>query len=278
MTKASTISRATRGSEGTDRRQRIQALLNGSGRLSVHDLARRLGVTTMTIRRDLQAMEEQGLLVRTHGGCVQPGSPLVRELSFSEKAACNVEAKQAIAREIVRRLRPGESVYLDTGTTCAQIARMLPAGQRIRVVTNNLRVAMDLFGRPGMDLQVFGGQLAPASPDLVGATAAARAMEFRFDTAILGADALDPATAEFGAADMDTAALSRAARQQARRIIVAADASKIGRTCPSITGRLGRNLTLVTDSRVPVAQRRALARTGASIVYATVSTTRKGTP
>lgn len=278
MRKASTNSPSCRAGEGLERRSQIHALLQASGRLLVGDLVRRLRVTPMTIRRDLQAMEAQGLLMRTHGGCALPGAPLVRELSFSEKAARNVEAKQAIARETVRLLRAVESLYLDTGTTCAQIARMMPAGRRMRVVTNNLRVAMDLFGRDDLDLHVFGGRLAPASPDLIGATAAARAMEFRVDVAILGADALDPETAEFGAADLDTAALSRAALRQARRIIVAADASKIGQTCPAVTGRLARDMTLVTDSRVTAAQRRLLARTGASIVYAPISTTSKGNP
>jgi DeoR family transcriptional regulator, fructose operon transcriptional repressor len=257
------------------RRQRIHDLLTGNGRLAVEALAGRLGVTPMTVRRDLPAMEQGGLLIRVHGGCVLPGASFAREASFSRKAAQHVAAKLAIARQVVRLLRPGQSVYMDTGTTCAQVARLLPAGLRLRVLTNNLRVAMDLFGRPDVEVHVFGGQLAPASPDLVGASAAARAMEFRVDVAVVGADAVDSATGEFGSADLATAALSRAAQRQAGRTIVAADASKVGLACRAITGRLAAGVTLVTDAGVPTAQRRALARTGARFVYAGIGATKR---
>jgi DeoR/GlpR family transcriptional regulator of sugar metabolism len=100
-------------------------------------------------------------------------------------------------------------------------------------------------------------------------------MEFRVDVAVVGADAIDPATAEFGAADLETAALSRAAQHQAGRVIVAADASKLGQACRAVTGRLAAGLTLVTDAGVAEPQRRALARTGARIIYATPGTTKE---
>jgi DeoR/GlpR family transcriptional regulator of sugar metabolism len=260
------------------RRQRIHDLLAGSGRLAVEELAGRLGVAAMTVRRDLTRLEQQGVLLRVHGGCVLPGPAFARERPFAEKAGWRVPEKRAIARQVVRLLRPGQSVYLDTGTTCAEVARLLPAGRPVRVFTNNLRVAMDLLGRPGVELHVFGGRLAPSSPDLVGASAAASAAAHRVDVAVVGADAVDPATAEFGAADLETAVLSRMAQRQAARVIVAADASKFGRTCRAISGRLARGLTLVTDAGVPPAQRRALARTGATLVFAPVTRTPQGAP
>lgn len=259
---------ASRATAGRDRRRRIHDLLAGNGRLGVGTLAARLGVADMTIRRDLEALERDGLLLRVHGGCVLPGSSPARERSFSEKAGQHVPQKQAIARQVARLLRTGASVYLDTGTTCAHVARLLPAESGLRVVTNNLRAAMDLCGRRGVELHVCGGRLAPASPDLIGAAAVARLLEERVDVAVVGADAVDPATAEFGAADAETATLSRAAVRQAGRVIVAADSSKLGHTCRAISGRLTRGVTLVTDAGASPAQRRALAKTGAQIVYA----------
>ena len=258
----------SRANAGPQRRRRIHDLLAANGRRSVEELAAQLRVTAMTIRRDLDVLERDGLLLRVHGGCVPRTGSFVRELPFAEKAGQQVAEKQAIAQQVVGLLRPGESVYLDTGTTCAHVARRLPSERKLRVFTNNLRVAMDLCGRRDIEVHVFGGQLAASSPDLLGTAAAVCAMQCRVDVAVVGADAVDPATAEFGAADLETAALSRAVQRQAGRVIVVADNSKFGRICRAVSGRLAEGVTLVTDAGVPPAQRRALAKTGARIVYA----------
>lgn len=250
-----------------ERQRRIHDLLAANGRMAVEALARRLRVTTMTIRRDLAQMEAAGLLLRVHGGCVLQ-TALVRELSYSEKAVQRRAEKLAIARAAVRFFAPGSSIYLDTGTTAAAIAQALPAGLSLRVFTNNLRAAMDLFGRRDVAVHVYGGALAARSPDLVGPAAVARVLELRTDWAVLGADAVAPATGEVFAADMETAALSDAARRRAARVMVVADSSKLGPEGLAVTARLASGVVLVTDSGCPAALRRRLARTGAEILCA----------
>src|ERR1051325_10044897 len=113
------------------RLEKIRTLLTATGRLSAAQLAGQLRVTTMTIRRDLSAMEEAGLLTRTHGGCVLH-SPFVAELSFPVKQRHRQEHKTAIANAAARLLRRGESVYLDSGTTALQVARALPPNLGLR--------------------------------------------------------------------------------------------------------------------------------------------------
>jgi len=251
----------------SERQERIRSLLATRGRLSVAQLAGRMNVAAMTIRRDLTALEQAGLLTRTHGGCVLQ-SPFVAELSFPEKQRRRQSHKTAIAREAVRLLKSQESIYLDTGTTALQVARALPPHLSIRVFTNNLRIAMELFGREGVEVVVYGGALARRNPDLVDEIALAQIKEYRLDVAIVGGDALDTARGEFYGADTGTASLSRAAQQQADRVIVVMDSSKFGRRSLAVAGRLGPGVTLITDDELNRRDQTALRKTGARIVFA----------
>ena len=254
----------------SERQEKIRSLLACNGRIRVAELAAQMDVAPMTIRRDLAAMERSGLLTRTHGGCVLQ-SPFVAELSFPEKRRLRQLQKTAIAREAVRLLKPGEAVYLDTGTTALQVARALPPGRDLRIFTNNLRVAMELFGRSDVTVVVYGGVLARKNPDLAKEIALAQIREYRLDVAIVGGDALDVAHGEFYGADTATAALSRAAQKQADRIIAIIDSSKFGKRSLAVTGRLGPGMTLVTDDELNQKDRAALRATGARIVFARTS-------
>jgi DeoR/GlpR family transcriptional regulator of sugar metabolism len=254
----------------TQRQERIRALLAGNGRLNVAELASRLRVSAMTIRRDLSALEQAGVLTRTHGGCVLQ-SPFVAEASFPDKQRRRQAQKAAIATAAVRRLRRGEAVYLDTGTTALAVARALPPELNLKVFTNNLRVALELFGRAGVEVTVYGGVLARKNPDLMDELALAQISQYRLDVAIVGGDALDVARGEFYAADAGSAALSQAAQRQADRVLVVMDSSKFGKRGLAVAGRLTRGVTLITDADPDAKTRAALRRTGAAIIYQEIS-------
>ena len=254
-------------SELSERQEKIRSLLTTSGRLSAAQLADSMGVAAMTIRRDLTALEKAGLLTRTHGGCVLH-SPFVAELSFPVKQRLRQEHKTAIADAAAKLLRRGESVYLDTGTTALQVARSLPPNLDLRVFTNNLRVAMELFGRTDVEVFVYGGALARRNPDLINETALAQIRDYRLDVAIVGGDALDVARGEFYGADTGTAALSRAAQQQSDRVIVVMDSSKFGKRSLAVAGRLEPGMTLITDDEPSRPDRAALRKSGARLIFA----------
>ncbi len=256
-----------RADPGIERREHIRRMLAEEGSLRVEDLVERLGVTSMTVRRDLIVMEAEGLLVRTHGGCTYQ-SPMVRDLSFSEKDLLMARQKAGIAREAARLVRPGSTLFIDTGTTALHFARALPASLDVRVFTNNLRVAMDLFSRDGFEVFVYGGQLARTSPDLVGEISLTRAQEFQLDLAVLGTDAIDPVRGEAYAADIRTASLDRAVLRQAAHAMVLGDSSKLGKHSLALVITLGRGVTFITDDGAPARDLAALRRTGADIVVA----------
>jgi DeoR/GlpR family transcriptional regulator of sugar metabolism len=252
------------------RRRAILEFMARDGRQGVASLARALGVTGMTIRRDLQRLEREGLLLRTHGGCV-PQAPLVRELTFSEKNRQWMAEKAAIAKRAVAMLQRRMAVYLDTGTTAVQVARLLPADLSLRIFTPNLRVAFELFGRPAIETVVFGGVLALRSPDLVGDLAISRISDFRFDLAFLGADALDAMTGEFYATEQASAAIARAALRQTRRAYLLANSAKLQAEGLAAIGRLGAEIGLITDDGISAAAFARLRRTGAEVIRAAAS-------
>ncbi|MCC6697111.1 MAG: DeoR/GlpR transcriptional regulator [Candidatus Hydrogenedentes bacterium] len=251
-------------STNNDRRELIRKWLAEEGSVRVGDLVERLKVTSMTVRRDLAAMEQEGVLVRTHGGAAYQ-APMVRDLSFSEKDALHARQKAAIAEAAVRLLKPAASVFIDTGTTALHFARALPKTLDLRIFTNNLRVAMDLFSREGFEVNVYGGRLARQSPDLVGETALTRAQEFRIDIAFFGADAIDPRRGEVYAADLPTAHFDKTVHRQAERLVVLADSSKIGKHSIALVARLDERMVLVTDDGVSARDLASLRKTGADI-------------
>ena len=255
-------------SEKTRRRYlRIQEMLGAQGRVSVLVLADALGVSTMTVRRDIEALEQSGVVLRTHGGCILR-SPFVTEAAFPEKESRQRPEKQAIAVEAVRGVASGMNLYLDTGTTCLYIARLLPPNQDLTVFTNNLRIATELLGRSGVSVVVYGGQLSPKNPDLTGDLAIAQLVRFRVDLAFLGGDALDPQTGIFYAADRATAIMTQTIRGQSDQAVAVIDSSKIGKRGPVVAGCLEKGLTLVTDAGCPAAARKSLRNTGARLLIA----------
>jgi DeoR family transcriptional regulator, aga operon transcriptional repressor len=238
--------------------------------MSVGALSRRFGVAGMTIRRDLTAMERAGLLTRVHGGCVLQ-SPFVTELSFPAKMQHKRAEKSAIARKAVLLLRAGESVYIDSGTTALHIARALPSDSNLKILTNNLRVAMELFGRQGIEVVVFGGQLGLKSPDLMGEVAVVQITQYRMDVALVGADAFDVERGEFYSADAASAMLSRMAQHQSERIVVVADSTKAGKRGKLLAGQFGPGVTLVTDEGISEEARRHLRKLDTTILVARCS-------
>ena len=134
--------------------------------------------------------------------------------------------------------------------------------------TNNLPAALDLFGAEAIEVIIPGGVLGRRSPDLTGDFSLARLRDRHFDLAIVGGDALDPVTGEFYAADLATAALSRAAQQQADRTFACIDGSKLDQRALAVAGRLREDATLFMDGKIPVAARRGIRRLGAKVVLA----------
>ena len=208
------------------RHERILGQLRLHREVSVQDLAQQLGVSPITIRRDLEALEREGALTRTHGGAVFSRSAIV-EFTFLDRAQERTAQKQAIARHVAASVPPGTTVVLDTGTTTLEVARAIAGIPRLRVLTSSLAIASALHAYTNIDLVLLGGTVRHHSPDLIGPLTEENLRQFRTEIAILGADAVD--REGLYTSDLGVARISKAMIACARESWLLADSSKFTR-------------------------------------------------
>ncbi|NXY95733.1 DeoR/GlpR transcriptional regulator [Streptomyces sp. BR123] len=255
------------------RKERWQTLLDllvERGELEVEPAAEALGVSAATIRRDLDRLAEQQLLVRTRGGAVVHG--VSYELPLRYRTSRRAAEKHRISEAVAALVAPGEVIGLTGGTTTTEVARAL-AGRpdlasgspALTVVTNALNIAGELVIRPQFKIVLTGGVARSQSYELTGPLAQQVLGQLTVDTAIVGVDAFDPAD---GAATRheDEAAMNRLLCERARRVVVAADSSKLGtrafaRICPPESVH-----TLVTDTGLPDAVAEAFEAAGVGVI------------
>jgi len=243
----------------------------GSGRIL--DLSRRLGVTEETIRRNVKRLEDRGLVTKVHGGVVL--REWVAEPSFAQRYAENPEAKRRIGAGLAAIIPDGASLFLDVGSTTAYVAQALRQHRDLLVVTNSLLVAQTLVGGTGNRVFMAGGELRAHDGGAFGAEALAFVRQFRVEFAVLSVAALD-AGAGFLLQDLREAEFSREIIRCARRSIVAADASKFGRSAPIRIAEPEAFDTLVTDAAPPAALSRLLDSAGVTTVVIDDDVARQG--
>ncbi|MET0828593.1 MAG: DeoR/GlpR family DNA-binding transcription regulator [Microbacterium sp.] len=252
----------------------VLEIVGEQGNVSIADVSDALGVSTATVRRDLNLLAEQGLVTRTHGGASALGSAY--ELPLQYKIARQADAKVAIARAVAELIMPGESVGMNGGTTTSEVARMLGRSERLRVggdvfgvtiVTNALNIAYEMSVREHVKIVVTGGVPRRKSYELVGPLVGAAMRGFSLDTAVLGVDGL---SGPFGATTIHEgeADASREIAAVAGRVIVAADSTKIGRSTFARICPLNQIDILVTDVDVPADFAADLAAAGVELVVA----------
>ena len=228
------------------RQTSIMQRLSQEGTCSVTDLARRLAVSDETIRRDVKAMANRGLVERVHGGVILPlpdGEP-----AFRKRLARHAEAKQRIARQAAAEIRNGDSLMLDTGSTTAYVAQALAEHRDLLVVTNCTEIAERLVRRNRVYL--VGGELRADDRAMFGESAIRFVEQFRVKHAILSIAAL---RADDGLMDfhLSEAEYSRAIIRRADRTLVVADHSKFGSHAPVRVCGLEEIDLLITDQAPP---------------------------
>lgn len=227
------------------RLKQITEAVRDAGSLGVADLASMTGASEMTIRRDLEVLAAQGVLERFRGGA---RSLLLRgeEPPFALRSDENMAAKRRIAATVAGLIADGESIVLDSGTTCLEVARLLH-DRRVTVMPLSLHAVNALSSSASLTLLVPGGRPRPGELALTGPLTLASLQALRFDTAVIGCCGL---TAEHGmtAFDLEDASVKRAAIASARRVIAAVDASKLTRTALAFVAPVSSLDAVVTDA------------------------------
>ncbi|MEV2200190.1 DeoR/GlpR family DNA-binding transcription regulator [Streptomyces fradiae] len=239
------------------------------GGVRVNELTRRLNVSDMTVRRDLDALARQGVVEKVHGGAVPVAEARTHEPGFEAKSALEPGAKEDIARVAAAMVAPGTAIALSGGTTTYAVARRLLDVPGLTVVTNSVRVADVLHtaaparepgagARPGAAAVVLTGGVRTPSDALVGPVADQAIGSLHFDVLFLGVHGVS-VEAGLSTPNLAEAETNRRLIRAARRVVVVADHTKWGKVALSSFARLEDVDTLVTDSGVSDEVRTAMA-------------------
>lgn len=240
------------------------------GFATVSDIAAELGVSEITVRRDLTRLESQGFLTRTHGGALV-GRPADEELfdsdepSFEARRRRNAEAKTRIGAAAAKLVRPGATIGIDVGSTALEVARHLIDRDGIKIFTNSVRAATLLSDGPS-PVYLPGGQLRSKELSVYGSIAIAQLREFWFDLAFIGFSGLtDQGLFDYSLEDTE---IKRVYIERAAQIVALCDSSKFGRLSMARVGTLEEIDILLTDAAPPESLQSVLEQAGVSVLVA----------
>jgi DeoR family glycerol-3-phosphate regulon repressor len=227
----------------------LLAVLQELGTVTVEQLADKLGVTLQTVRRDVQRLAESGQLARFHGG-VRVASSTTENLGHQQRVNLNAEAKNRIARCVAAAVPNDCSLILNIGTTTEAIARALSRHTGLRVITNNLNVAIILSANPSCEVIVVGGVVRGRDQGIVGEAAVDFIRQFKVDIALIGISGIE-ADGSLRDYDYREVKVSQTILSHAREVWLAADHSKFNRPAMVEVGSISQIHRLFTDATPP---------------------------
>ena len=232
------------------RRNAIMEQLLERKSVTITDLAKHLNVTKETIRRDLRLMEEQGELIRTHGGAyILDG--VQNDIDISMRQVIKTEEKTIIAEKCMQHIQSGDSIYLDGSTTCWFVARQL-VGQNLTVLTSSLQIATILAASPSINLIVIGGTFSPNSMSFLGDNACRALQNYYVDKAFISCRSI---SMENGITDVseNDAAIHRLTTQRSNYTYLVLDHSKVDHTSFAFTCNFDAVDAVICDRPLPQA-------------------------
>ena len=235
----------------TERRQKINDFIQAKSEVSLAQLRELVpGVSEMTIRRDLEALEQEGRIVRVHGGAKSLKSlgSLVED-AFSKRSTINIEKKQIIGRKAAEMIEAGSSIYLDSGSTLMEMAKRIP-DVRLLITTNGLNVALELLHLEHATVNLLGGEVSRGSISLSGPQAQEGILRLNIDVAFIASTAFS-IEAGFTCGSVHDRALKNQVLSKARRRIILMDSTKIGTTMPHTFARCEEIDAVVSDGDMP---------------------------
>ena len=210
-----------------ERQEQILEYINQTQKANTAELAAKFNVSKVTIRRDIEALAASGLIVKTHGGALATNNSLIHEIPYSYKAERDQSAKKSIGITAARYIDDGDIIILDSGSTTLEIAKNITQ-KNITVVTDDIKIAMELSGKPNVTAIVCGGTLSDPVYTLTGNVAVDFFSRLHVNKTFLGCDAVDLdfgiSNRTYGEVDIKTAMINAA-----DEIIMVTDDSKLDR-------------------------------------------------
>ena len=237
-----------------ERRQKVIDLVSERGFIALGDLAKELQASESTIRRDLDYLDQQGFVKRTHGGAVFQGGEHVLP-ALEERAQRELEEKRQIAQAAAARIRDGDAILLDGGTTTLEVARLL-VGRPLQIVTNSLPIANLFASSRETDLVILGGYVYPKTGVALGPSTVRMMDDVHAQQTILSVGGIT-AKGLFNS-NLLLVETERAMMRCADEVIVVADHTKIGRQALAFLCELREIDTLIVDAKISAEQRRII--------------------
>jgi DeoR/GlpR family transcriptional regulator of sugar metabolism len=247
-----------------ERRQRVLDLVSRRGFVSLLDLAQAIHVSESTIRRDLDHLHQQGVVKRTHGGAMYVGDGSALP-ALEDRSSAELNEKQTIAREAAARIRDGDTILLDGGTTTLEVAKAL-VGRPVQIVTNSLPIAHLFANRREADLVMLGGYVYPKTGVALGPLTVRTLDEVHVHQAILSVGGIT-AKGLFNS-NLLLVETERRMMRTADEVVVVADHTKIGRQALAFLCELSVIDTLIVDAGITPEQRALLEDLGPRLIVA----------
>ena len=251
------------------RKADLAAYVAEIGQVTVADLSEHFGVSIDTVRRDLDQLDREGVLVRTHGGAVIVDGPRT-DRGLDVRLGMQIAEKETIARLAADLVANGSVIMLNAGTTSLAVARALRNHRDLTIATNNLRIPAEISEKVFRDLYVFGGQVrvitqATTGPVAFTMSAGGAEVELRCDLALIAVGAV--AASGYSTSNLGDAAMMSDMIQRAERTAILADSSKFGRQLFAQVAALEKADYLITDAAPPADLAAALADAGVEVIH-----------
>jgi len=248
-----------------ERQNQILEIAKLSGRVTVEGLSAQFGVSAQTIRKDLNLLCERGLLDRVHGGAVIGST--VENVGYDARRMIARDAKRAIGQAAAALIPNDASILINIGTTTEEVAKALHGHSGILAITNNINVANILRSHPENQVIIASGVVRHADGGIVGDAAVEFIRRFKVDYAVVGASAIET-DGDLMDYDYREVSVARSIMENARKVILVADATKFERTAPVRIAPISHVDVFVTDRLPNPAFRRLLDEAGVRLVEA----------
>ncbi len=228
------------------RREQILQILGERSFATAEELARLTGASLPTIRRDLKALAEEGLIIRARGGASLGTPGIGHEIPYLTRVRVQLPEKRAIARAALNFIREGDVIALDVGSTTFELARLLRPYRNITVFTASVPIAQ-LLANTDISVFLLGGQLRKKEFSIVGPPALRMAAQFYYDRFFMGVAGLDP---DAGCTDfsLDDVEVKKVFLERSREVIVLADHTKLGHVSFTAICPVQRVNRVITDA------------------------------
>lgn len=230
------------------RQSELVELVQKKGFITIDELVQHFSVTPQTIRRDLNLLAESGAIIRHHGGA--KNSSTTENTSYQSRKIMNLKAKENIAKELVKMIPNGASLFINIGTTTETIARALLNHKSLNIVTNNIHVATILSAKEDFTVIIAAGEVRHRDGGIIGEATCDFMSQFQMDFGIIGISGIsnDGSLLDF---DLREVKVAQAIINNATKVILAADHSKFGRNAMIKQGNLEQVHHLFTDQTPP---------------------------